>query len=181
MANLIDKHFDALLRRHLPEMKLERKLDPSASVHTPEQHADAVLGRARKAQIPEQHFPVDRPSFNPERRPKRAPVRLVARLHVVLQVMARDEFVLDGCAREMNVVATHRHQLRVLAHRTRRVGDDDERPTEEEGLTSWRSGDIISIRRVSFAIAGTVTRSLLSTNSIASSASCLISSGCCPG
>src|SRR3954469_5738319 len=91
-----DEELDALLRRHLPEVKPEREDDPGAPVHPPEHEADAVLRRLGKAALVEDHLPVDRPPLGPERRAEHAALRLVARLHELLQVVPRDQLVVDG-------------------------------------------------------------------------------------
>src|SRR5205823_6298821 len=55
MSDTVDEKVDALLRRHLLQMKTEREDDSRAAVHAPEEHADAVFWRLGKIQIPEQH------------------------------------------------------------------------------------------------------------------------------
>ena len=54
-------------------------------------------------------------------------------------------------------------------------------PPRKNGFTSWRWGDIISIRQVSLARGGMVMRSRFSRNSTASRASSRIRAGCLPG
>src|SRR3954469_25971670 len=85
-----DEELDALLRRHLPEVELEREDDPGAAVHPPEEHPHAVLGRPGEAPVPEQQLPVEGPALAPERRREEAAVGPVPRGHEPLEMMAGD-------------------------------------------------------------------------------------------
>src|SRR4051794_22435604 len=98
MAHTVDQQLDTLLRRHLLEMEVEREDDARAAMHAPEEHAYLLLGRLGEAEVPQQQLPVKRVAFRPERRAEDRAVRLVTRGHEALQVMARNEFVMDSRA-----------------------------------------------------------------------------------
>src|SRR5213080_431148 len=115
-------------------MKTQRKDDSRATVQAPEEHADAILGRLREALVPEEEFPIQGPSLAPKRSPKRAAVSFIARAHVALQVMTRNQFVKYGGPREMNVVAAHAHHFLLVAHSIGRVRDADRLAAGEEWI-----------------------------------------------
>src|SRR5438552_15340890 len=74
------------------------------------------------------------PPLAPKRSSKRAAVRFVARAHVALQVMTRNQFVKYGGPREMNVVAAHAHHLLLVAHSIGRVRNADCLAAREEWI-----------------------------------------------
>src|SRR5437879_5387386 len=115
-------------------MKTQREDNSRATVQAPEEHADAILGRLREALVPEEEFPIQGPALAPKRSPKRAAVRFVARAHVALQVMTRNQFVKYGGPREMNVVAAHAHHFLLVAHSIGRVRNADRLAASEEWI-----------------------------------------------
>src|ERR1051325_12045301 len=86
-------------------------------MHAPEEHPDSLLGCLSETQIPQQQLPVKRVALGPERRPEDCAIRFIARSHEALQVMPRNELVMDGRAREIDVVAAHAHHLLLVRHR----------------------------------------------------------------
>ena len=118
-------------------------------MHAPEEHADPVLGRFGEALVPEQQLPVESPALGPERRVEQPAIGLVARGHVLLQVMAGNHLVKDRRAREVDIVAAHAHQLCLVRHRA--VGNETlmTSPPVKNGFTSCCSGDIMAIRHES--------------------------------
>lgn len=143
MAYPRDQQIDALLRRHLPEMELDRENDASATVHSPEEHPNAIRGLVRcpfltdfcwEAALPQQQFPVYRPALDPERCLEDTAVRVIA-VHVVeLKVVAWNELVMDCGSRECGVVAAHTHQFILVAHAVSWVRDDNLFAAEEERI-----------------------------------------------
>src|SRR5438105_15805387 len=103
MPDALDQQVDALLRRHLLQVEAEREDDSRAAVHAPEERADAILRRLLELHVPEQQLPVERPALAPERRAEQTAIGPVAGRHIALEVMARNQFVKDCGAREMNI------------------------------------------------------------------------------
>src|SRR5262249_33528735 len=104
-------------------MEAEREYDTRAAVAAPEEESDAVFGSLRELHIPEQQLPIKRPALGPEGRAEQPAIWLVARGHKALQVMARNQFVMHGRAREVRVVAAHAHHLLLVRHRDGGIGN----------------------------------------------------------
>src|SRR5215510_6499596 len=113
-------------------MKTEREDDARAAVAAPEEESDAVFGSLRELHVPEQQLAIKRPALAPEGRAEQPAIWLVARSHKALQVMARDQFVMHGRAREVGVVATHAHHLLLVRHRVGWIGYLDHLAAQEE-------------------------------------------------
>src|SRR5580658_9532201 len=52
MSYPVDQEIDALLRRPIPQVIVQREDDACASMHMPKQHPDLILRRLWKFQIP---------------------------------------------------------------------------------------------------------------------------------
>ena len=140
MADAVDKEIDALGGGPFFEVEVQAEEDAGAAVHTPEEHADAVFRRLGKAEIPEPHLPVEGPAFDPERRIERPAVGPVALGHVGLEMVAGDDFVVDGGAGEMDIVAAEAHELGFVRYFSRGEADDDLFAAEEEGVDALFGG-----------------------------------------
>ena len=117
---------------HSPRWKRSEKMMRAARCIRQNSMPTLFSGVAGKPTIPEQHLPVERPALGPERRAERAAVRVVARGHERLEVVAGDQLVVHGGAREVDVVAAHAHQLVVVIHRVGGEGDADHLAAGEE-------------------------------------------------
>src|SRR5262249_34263690 len=100
VSDAIHEEVDAFLRRHFLQVEAQRENDARAAVHAPEERADFVLGLSLEFQVPEEQFPVERVAFRPEGRAEQATIRFVTSRHETLQVMAGNQFMKDGGARE---------------------------------------------------------------------------------
>src|SRR6266545_5350103 len=121
-------------------MEAEREDDARAAVAAPEEESDAVFGSLRELHIPEQQLPIKRPALAPEGRAEQPAIWLVARSHKALQVMAWNQFVMHGRAREMRVVAAHAHHLLLVRHSVGGIGNLDHFPAQEEGADKLAFG-----------------------------------------
>ena len=109
MPHPVHQEVDCLVRRHLPQVELEREDDPGGTVLSPEQHAHSVFRRGRETHVPQAHFPVQGPALSPEGRAERPAMRVVTPRHEALQVVSRNEFMMHGGSREVDVVRPHAH------------------------------------------------------------------------
>src|SRR6516225_11748148 len=117
VAYAVNQEIDGLLGRHLAQVKTERENDARASVHSPEQRANTVFSGLLKFHVPQQELPIERPALRDERcSADGASVGAVPSRHVALKVVARDELVEDGGARERNIVPAHAHHLLLEGH-----------------------------------------------------------------
>src|SRR5262245_37168016 len=98
-------------------MEVQREDDAGTAVHPPDQEADAIFRRAREAHLVEHELPVERVALGPEGGAKRATIWLVTGGHESLQVVARNQFMVDGGPRKMDVVAAQALQLGIVGHR----------------------------------------------------------------
>ena len=144
VAHPLDQEIDAFLRGHLAQMEAQRKDDPRAAVHPPEQRPDALLRRVREPQIPQQHLPVEGHALGPERRAEQAAIRTIALRHVLLHVVARDQFVEHGGPREEHVVAAQALHLLGDRHAVRGRRNLIVAPPVKNGFTSCICGVIAS-------------------------------------
>ena len=97
MPHVADKKFNCLLSAHGPQMKTKGEDNPGTSMRSPEKHTDSIFGRVIKFEIPEKHFPVKRPALYQERGSKQSTMCLIALSHVELQMMTRNQFMMNRC------------------------------------------------------------------------------------
>src|SRR5690606_26140156 len=132
-ADTIYQIIYTLLWCPLAEMKLDTKRNTCTPMHTPEQHSYTFLGRLRKPLAIEQQLPVEGPACRPKRCVKCTfTVRLVAPVHKILQVMAGIQLMLNGASGEIRIISAHTHQLLLLRHAYRWIGNTNLAPSRKK-------------------------------------------------
>ncbi len=133
MADFFDQHIDALFGGHLFKMEAEGEDDSGAAVHAPEEHSDFVLGGFWEAHFPEEKFVVEGVAFGPEGGVEELALGIEAVFVELLEVVAGDELVVDGCAGEVDVVCAKAHELFLVLHFGGGEADHDLFAAKEEG------------------------------------------------
>ena len=95
MTHDVDQHINALLRGELIKVVAKGEDDTDAPVHAPEEEAHSVFCGFWESPIPQKHFPVEGPAFGPEDCAVNTPMSVVTRGHEILQVVPRNELVVN--------------------------------------------------------------------------------------
>src|SRR5690606_19604834 len=108
MTDTVHQEINALLWRPFAQMVSKRKDYPGAPMHSPEQHPDLILRCLREPQIIQHQFPIQGPTLGPKWGPENiSSVDLMSPIHILLEVMSRNNFVMQHGTGKMRIVAPH--------------------------------------------------------------------------